>query len=129
MILFFFFFKQKTAYEVRISDWSSDVCSNDAAVGRNLARIAAAEIEYACAACDLVSGAAEPRFRSQIDEQIADIEVNRVVQVQDRPVERNESPDSLEPCLQGPHSRGVLRNAVHGVTPALKRSASPSAAA
>src|SRR3546814_10438188 len=26
---FFFFFKQKTAYELRISDWSSDVCSSD----------------------------------------------------------------------------------------------------
>src|SRR3546814_9743551 len=25
----FFFFKQKTAYDVRISDWSSDVCSSD----------------------------------------------------------------------------------------------------
>src|SRR3546814_3515539 len=29
MICFFFFFKQKTAYEMRISDWSSDVCSSD----------------------------------------------------------------------------------------------------
>src|SRR3546814_10764754 len=28
-IVFFFFFKQKTAYEMRISDWSSDVCSFD----------------------------------------------------------------------------------------------------
>src|SRR3546814_5667012 len=27
--LLFFFFKQKTAYEMRISDWSSDVCSSD----------------------------------------------------------------------------------------------------
>src|SRR3546814_2567585 len=27
--VFFFFFKQKTAYELRISDWSSDVCSSD----------------------------------------------------------------------------------------------------
>src|SRR3546814_6911518 len=27
--LFFFFFKQKTAYEMSISDWSSDVCSSD----------------------------------------------------------------------------------------------------
>src|SRR3546814_2920376 len=27
--LWFFFFKQKTAYEMRISDWSSDVCSSD----------------------------------------------------------------------------------------------------
>src|SRR3546814_4202231 len=29
--LVFFFFKQKTAYEMRISDWSSDVCSSDLA--------------------------------------------------------------------------------------------------
>src|SRR3546814_1352557 len=28
-VLFCFFFKQKTAYEMRISDWSSDVCSSD----------------------------------------------------------------------------------------------------
>src|SRR3546814_10321605 len=28
-----FFFKQKTAYEMRISDWSSDVCSSDLRVG------------------------------------------------------------------------------------------------
>src|SRR3546814_11715638 len=35
-LYFFFFFKQKTAYEMRISDWSSDVCSSDLAVGREL---------------------------------------------------------------------------------------------
>src|SRR3546814_4924888 len=29
MCILFFFFKQKTAYEMRISDWSSDVCSSD----------------------------------------------------------------------------------------------------
>src|SRR3546814_8617797 len=29
LLLHFFFFKQKTAYEMRISDWSSDVCSSD----------------------------------------------------------------------------------------------------
>src|SRR3546814_3129626 len=28
-MIVFFFFKQKTAYEMRISDWSSDVCSSD----------------------------------------------------------------------------------------------------
>src|SRR3546814_3030537 len=32
--VFFFFFKQKTAYEMRISDWSSDVCSSDLLGGR-----------------------------------------------------------------------------------------------
>src|SRR3546814_5189573 len=32
----FCFFKQKTAYEMRISDWSSDVCSSDLAGGMHL---------------------------------------------------------------------------------------------
>src|SRR3546814_2497879 len=31
----FFFFKQKTAYEMRISDWSSDVCSSDLTVDQH----------------------------------------------------------------------------------------------
>src|SRR3546814_7776701 len=34
LFIFFFLFKQKTAYEVRISDWSSDVCSSDLQVRR-----------------------------------------------------------------------------------------------
>src|SRR3546814_4612999 len=39
LVLFFvFFFKQKTAYEMRISDWSSDVCSSDLDVGALLLR-------------------------------------------------------------------------------------------
>src|SRR3546814_10328714 len=33
----FFFFKQKTAYEMRISDWSSDVCSSDLGGASSLA--------------------------------------------------------------------------------------------
>src|SRR3546814_3420332 len=37
VLSFFFFFKQKTAYEMRISDWSSDVCSSDL---KNLAHLA-----------------------------------------------------------------------------------------
>src|SRR3546814_18572308 len=48
----FFFFKQKTAYDMRISDWSSDVCSSDlrfrrcggarrAALGHQVARVEA----------------------------------------------------------------------------------------
>src|SRR3546814_6367686 len=32
VVVFCFFFKQKTAYEMRISDWSSDVCSSDLVV-------------------------------------------------------------------------------------------------
>src|SRR3546814_4403592 len=36
--VFFFFVKQKTAYEMRISDWSSDVCSSDLLGGRDRRR-------------------------------------------------------------------------------------------
>src|SRR3546814_3458748 len=36
----FFFFKQKTAYEMRISDWSSDVCSSDLPERQRLRKIA-----------------------------------------------------------------------------------------
>src|SRR3546814_3759332 len=36
-MMYIFFFKQKTAYEMRISDWSSDVCSSDLAGDADLA--------------------------------------------------------------------------------------------
>src|SRR3546814_6538113 len=36
MLFCFFFFKQKTAYEMRISDWSSDVCSSDLMLGHRI---------------------------------------------------------------------------------------------
>src|SRR3546814_3069540 len=39
---FIFFFKQKTAYEMRISDWSSDVCSSDLLCAAPRIRIASA---------------------------------------------------------------------------------------
>src|SRR3546814_8624178 len=38
-VVYFFFFKQKTAYEMRISDWSSDVCSSDLAAARPYLRL------------------------------------------------------------------------------------------
>src|SRR3546814_17281879 len=42
MLYSFFFFKQKTAYEMRISDWSSDVCSSDLTGGHIFPGIAVA---------------------------------------------------------------------------------------
>src|SRR3546814_3097133 len=42
LLVFFFFFKQKTAYEMRISDWSSDVCSSDLSLPTPAASLAAA---------------------------------------------------------------------------------------
>src|SRR3546814_10867033 len=43
-MLFVFFCKQKTAYEMRISDWSSDVCSSDLAIVNSM--IVAGEVDY-----------------------------------------------------------------------------------
>src|SRR3546814_3403976 len=43
-IVFFFFFKQKTAYEMRISDWSSDVCSSDLTAMRTDANLEIKEL-------------------------------------------------------------------------------------
>src|SRR3546814_195480 len=53
--MFFFFFKQKTAYEMRISDWSSDVCSSDLDGGRG----------------DRAAAVHPPRARRQFVERVA----------------------------------------------------------
>src|SRR3546814_6067007 len=45
MICVFFFFKQKTAYEMRISDWSSDVCSSDLIYGEGCGAVDHAALE------------------------------------------------------------------------------------
>src|SRR3546814_10447313 len=92
----FFFFKQKTAYEMRISDWSSDVCSSDlsnalgvarrgaggkpclcAALSRFSAFLAGAEIVDAGPAARVLAGGENlrflhllgPRGRQAVDEQ------------------------------------------------------------
>src|SRR3546814_4255440 len=51
----FFFFKQKTAYEMRISDWSSDVCSSDL-LGRMAALSAGYEITVSGVTLDRFCG-------------------------------------------------------------------------
>src|SRR3546814_9638293 len=43
--MFFFFFKQKTAYEMRISDWSSDVCSSDLQEEKSALKIRPEEVQ------------------------------------------------------------------------------------
>src|SRR3546814_5279685 len=71
----FFFFKQKTAYEMRISDWSSDVCSSDLGRGKQVeaARIVAQQaIESARVAQEQVLNKARiERDRLQRSQQIA----------------------------------------------------------
>src|SRR3546814_10197287 len=49
LLFYFFFFKQKTAYEMRISDWSSDVCSSDLGQTEQGARPGRAGVEFTLA--------------------------------------------------------------------------------
>src|SRR3546814_3666728 len=60
MFLFFFFFKQKTAYEMRISDWSSDVCSSDLPSAAGARRAIVGE---ACHRCARRGEIPDPRLR------------------------------------------------------------------
>src|SRR3546814_5697448 len=65
-MLFFFFFKQKTAYEMRISDWSSDVCSSDLERGGAIERIAVPLLILAARTDRLVSTPAIERIAARI---------------------------------------------------------------
>src|SRR3546814_5453453 len=78
---FFFFFKQKTAYEMRISDWSSDVCSSD------LLQVVVDEADAAETAGD--------------DEDAPDVAVGKVGPQQGRDGERDEDEHA-------PHGRRAL---------------------
>src|SRR3546814_3834469 len=68
----FFFFKQKTAYEMRISDWSSDVCSSDLGFIQAPARIKATPPEPAQPLLHLRGVALDPAIdRRMVDRNAA----------------------------------------------------------
>src|SRR3546814_8588555 len=60
-LLFFFFFKQKTAYEMRISDWSSDVCSSDLS-GKSITAVAENGRRFSPAALAEARASGKPVF-------------------------------------------------------------------
>src|SRR5216117_2660168 len=62
-VFFFFFFKQKTAYEIRKGDWSSDVCSSDLSQPRSVSVAADPEIAYRSAGTETAPDGAAPRCR------------------------------------------------------------------
>src|SRR3546814_10515176 len=73
--MFFFFFKQKTAYEMRISAWSSDVCSSDLADSRDERERGSVSAGPAIAnpsPRNRSNNAAEPSRRAQGDAQKSD---------------------------------------------------------
>src|SRR3546814_1627802 len=75
MLYLFFFFKQKTAYEMRISDWSSDVCSSDLTLSSTLISISSSCLLAGFAApvviSRLVGEAHEPVDRVRIHHRVA----------------------------------------------------------
>src|SRR3546814_9906121 len=74
----FFFFKQKTAYEMRISDWSSDVCSSDLDDLQGLAHVVVRD-QHADAAV------------LQVGNQVADVAYGDRVVARQRLVEQDET--------------------------------------
>src|SRR3546814_5015130 len=65
----FFFFKQKTAYEMRISDWSSDVCSSDLAAEGDFVftRPETSQALFEAAAPSLDAAAVTAAFRERME--------------------------------------------------------------
>src|SRR3546814_2214185 len=71
----FFFCKQKAAYEMRISDWSSDVCSSDLAAAASAAALGKVDI-LVCSAG--ITGATAPVHEYPLDSwrRVIDINLN-----------------------------------------------------
>src|SRR3546814_4090756 len=110
----FFFFKQKTAYEMRISDWSSDVCSSDLS---QQARDAGDEILVEWDNCGerlARRRRAEPQpmlARSVGDDDMASVDSSHVgkQRAQRARIDRDGRLKSLRCCVQNDRDGGQLR--------------------
>src|SRR3546814_5323246 len=93
-LISFFFFKQKTAYEMRISDWSSDVCSSDLAGHQREAGIELGADVLGLGAFELVDHAVE-ELQLADDEVLAEHERDVVVE---RAEERRVGKECVRTC-------------------------------
>src|SRR3546814_2713535 len=108
LCVFFFFFNQKSAYEMRISDWSSDVCSSDlrmlvahVALGRNAEVARQGEEAAVLARAVVVSGGRHAAAGQQREQRrLVARELRAAFQIGDR------EPDAGEP---GGHGVDVTR--------------------
>src|SRR3546814_13023886 len=91
--MYFFFFKQKTAYEMRISDWSSDVCASDL-----LALVASA----------IASGARAQAGAQTVAQTVAQTGAGTVDVEIVFAVDASRSIDADEPALQRPGYAAAL---------------------
>src|SRR3546814_4723579 len=84
VFLFFFFFKQKTAYEMRISDWSSDVCSSNLP-GRACSGTVAPQCQYSPERQGSAAVARREPYISHPVQTLARTQGSRLDQDRDRP--------------------------------------------
>src|SRR3546814_17003500 len=94
---FVFFFKQKTAYEMRISDWSSDVCSSDLAGAQEVGADALLQIARLADIQQIVGSAVhaiDARLRRQLGQKTAMVKAfgHRRVRIVDAMVLRRAGP-------------------------------------
>src|SRR3546814_5586698 len=106
----FFFFKQKTAYEMRISDWSSDVCSSDlpdhAVLRRAIRRTAdrADETHDRRRIDDHAAGRLHGRqFMFHAVENAAQVDIDDTLPLVDLAIRRQRWPRSEETRLNSSH--------------------------
>src|SRR3546814_5777485 len=101
MLLDVFFFKQQTAYEVRISDWSSDVCSSD------LSMLGACALLAACGpGQEAAAPPAEPGYQKVLQQQLLDAKPGDVIEI---PAGRHALDRSLSLRVDGVTIRGADR--------------------
>src|SRR3546814_15639051 len=116
MFVLFFFFKQKTAYEMRISDWSSDVCSSD--LGRDVEHLVRKRADGAAAGCAGVEAFARHRVAQALlfldapalDEIPGGIERALIIKQPDP--QRRERADAVPRSPVGEHGRASCRECV-----------------
>src|SRR3546814_2461750 len=79
IVFSFFFFKQKTAYEMRISDWSSDVCSSDLHQKADGAAVHAKDRQTTPLVEQLVQHVEQETVAAERDQQVGLGQVDEVV--------------------------------------------------
>src|SRR3546814_10278459 len=100
--LLFFFFKQKTAYEMRISDWSSDVCSSDLDAAQLAIALKGADEEMVDMCLATMSQRAAETIRDEMAEMTmvkrADVDDAQKSVMQTRTEERRVGKECVRTC-------------------------------